>query len=257
MAMDAALRRAVDGLGDVGLLLVAMDFDGTMAPFVDRPGDARALPAAAEAFAELGEAENTVTALLSGRDLESLRAVARPGPRVLLAGSHGGQLWAPPELAADAGSLELSTAQLTLLAATVSRLEDVSAAHPGTTLGHKPAGVVLHVRQAEAAVGAAALRKARSRLEGLSGLSLSDGKNVLEASVIQADKGAGLNWLREVVNADAVLFAGDDVTDEDAFSVLRRGDVGVKVGPGKTLAQFRVDGIGDVPALLQMALSVR
>lgn len=257
MALDAELRRALDGLRDVRLLLVAMDFDGTMAPFVDRPEDARALPAAAEAFSGLAEAENTVTALLSGRDLESLRAVARPGPRVLLAGSHGGQLWAPQELAVDAGSLELSQDQRTLLAAAVSCLEEISAGYPGTTLEHKPAGVVLHVRQAEASVGAAALREARTRLEGQSGLSLSDGKNVLEASVIQADKGAGLDWLREVVDADAVLFVGDDVTDEDAFAVLRPADVGVKVGPGKTRAPFRVDGIGDVPALLQLALGVR
>lgn len=257
MALNAELRRALDDLREVRLLLVAMDFDGTMAPFVDRPEDARALPAAAEAFAGLGEAENTVTALLSGRDLESLRAVARPGPRVLLAGSHGGQLWAPPELAADAGSLDLSQDQRTLLAAAVSCLEEVSAGYPGTTLEHKPAGVVLHVRQAEAGVGATALREARTRLEALPALSLSDGKNVLEASVIQADKGAGLDWLREVVGADAVLFVGDDVTDEDAFAVLRPADVGVKVGPGKTRAPFRVDGIGDVPALLQLALGVR
>ncbi|MDN6201393.1 MAG: trehalose-phosphatase [Micrococcaceae bacterium] len=257
MALDADLRHALERLRDVRLLLVAMDFDGTMAPFVDRPEDARALPAAAEAFAGLGELDNTVTALISGRDLESLRTVARPEPHVLLVGSHGGQRWAPPELAPAGGGRGRGRGQKALLAPPGAGLDEVSARHPGTTLEHKPAGVVLHVRQAEAAVGASALREARSRLESLTGLALSDGKNVLEASVIRADKGAGLDWLREVVDADAVLFVGDDVTDEDAFAVLRPGDVGVKVGPGKTRAPFRVDGIGDVPALLQSVLGVQ
>lgn len=257
MGLDAGLRRAIDRLSDVRLLLVALDFDGTMAPFVDRPEDARALPAAAEAFAALGEAEGTATALISGRDLLSLRAAAQPGPRVLLVGSHGAELWAPEELAPDGAAIELDDAQTRLLTTLGSRLEEVTAAHPGTTLEHKPAGVVLHVRQAEPQVGAAALRVARDRLEDLEGVTLGDGKNVLECSVVHADKGAGLSWLRDVVDADAVLFVGDDVTDEDAFAVLGRGDLGVKVGPGRTRAGFRVDGIGDVPTLLQMVLDVR
>jgi len=257
VGLEAGLRRAIDGLRDVRLLLVAMDFDGTMAPFVDRPEDARALPASAEALAALGEADGTATALISGRDLLSLRAAAQPGPRVLLAGSHGAELWAPEDLAPDGAAIELDDAQAGLLATVGSRLEEVTAAHPGTTLEHKPAGVVLHVRQAEPQVGAAALRVARDRLEDLEGLTLGDGKNVLECSVVHANKGAGLSWLRDVVDADAVLFVGDDVTDEDAFAVLGRGDIGVKVGPGRTRAEFRVDGIGDVPALLQMVLAVR
>lgn len=257
MALDPGLRRAVDGLREVRLLLVALDFDGTMAPFVDRPEDARALPASSEAFTELGDAENTVTALLSGRDLASLRSAAQPGPGVLLAGSHGGELWAPGELAADDAGIRLDDAQTGLLRTVGARLEEVVAVHPGTTLEHKPAGVVLHIRQADPTVGRAALRAARARLEVLEGLSLGDGKNVLECSVIRANKGAGLNWLRDVVDADAVLFAGDDVTDEDAFAVLRPGDIGVKVGRGRTGAGFRVDGIGDLPDLLQLVLGVR
>lgn len=258
MALDAGLRRAVAGLRHVRLLLVAMDFDGTMAPFVDRPADARALPASAEALAELGEAENTVTALLSGRDLAGLRAASQPGPKVLLVGSHGGERWAPEALVGNEGSaIHLDEAQAGLLTMVGATLDEIVAAHPGTTVEHKPGGAVLHVRQAEPTVGAAALREARRRLEDLDGLTLGDGKNVLECSVIRADKGSGLEWLRDVVDADAVLFAGDDVTDEDAFAVLRPGDIGVKVGSGRTRAGFRVDGIGDVPDLLQLVLDVR
>jgi trehalose 6-phosphate phosphatase len=54
-----------------------------------------------------------------------------------------------------------------------------------------------------------------------------------------------------------VLFAGDDVTDETAFARLRPGDVGVKVGPGDTAAQHRVDEPSDITTLLQQLVAAR
>ena len=58
--------------------------------------------------------------------------------------------------------------------------------------------------------------------------------------MLEVSKGAALDRLRERIGADAVLFAGDDVTDETAFARLRPGDVGVKVGEGDTAAEHRV-----------------
>ena len=62
-----------------------------------------------------------------------------------------------------------------------------------------------------------------------------------------------LDFLRQVTEADAVFFAGDDVTDEDGFLALEAGDVGLKIGSGETAASFRVEGpedVADVVALL-------
>ena len=53
-----------------------MDFDGTISPLVDHAGDARPLPRSATAFAGLAALPRTTTALISGRALASLRAVA-------------------------------------------------------------------------------------------------------------------------------------------------------------------------------------
>ena len=55
-------------------------------------------------------------------------------------------------------------------------------------------------------------------------------------AVVQVSKGAAIDTLRTRLGADAVLFVGDDVTDETAFVRLRPGDVGVKVGEGETAA---------------------
>ena len=59
---------------------------------------------------------------------------------------------------------------------------------------------------------------------------------MLEFAVISTDKGEAVDILREQTDATAVVFFGDDVTDEKAFRRMRDADVGVKVGPGETLA---------------------
>ena len=61
---------------------------------------------------------------------------------------------------------------------------------------------------------------------------------MLEFAVISTDKGEAVDILRDQHDASAVVFFGDDVTDEKAFRRMRDGDVGVKVGPGDTLARL-------------------
>ncbi len=70
--------------------------------------------------------------------------------------------------------------------------------------------------------------------------------------VVGADKGTAVQALRARTGAAAVLYAGDDVTDEDALAVLdaAAGDVGVKVGPGATAAGHRVGSPEQVTAML-------
>jgi len=74
---------------------------------------------------------------------------------------------------------------------------------------------------------------------------------VLEFAVRSTTKGEAIEHLRRYTAADAVFYAGDDVTDEDAFAALQPHDVGIKVGPGETAATFRVAG----PAELSRALA--
>ena len=65
---------------------------------------------------------------------------------------------------------------------------------------------------------------------------------MLEFAVISTDKGEAVDVLREQTDATAVVFFGDDVTDEKAFRRMRDADVGVKVGPGETLGALpRID----------------
>ena len=90
------------------------------------------------------------------------------------------------------------------------------------------------------------LDRVAAALDPVDGLVLMSGKQVVEASVVRTSKGLAITRLRDELGADAVFFAGDDVTDEAGFAALGPGDVGVKVGAGPTAAGHCV---ADTPTL--------
>jgi trehalose 6-phosphate phosphatase len=253
LALTPELRAAIREIAATEHLLVAMDFDGTMAPIVGHADDARPLPRSAAAFAGLAVLPRTTTALISGRALASLRAVASPPVNTLLIGSHGAEAWLGP----GSTGLTLDPEQKALLAEVRAVLADIVKEAPGTMLEDKPAGVVLHTRLAPDDVADDAVAAARSVLQDRKGVFLKDGKRVLETSVVNASKGEGVTFLRQITGATGVLFAGDDTTDEDALARLEPGDVGVKVGLDFTQAQYRVEAPVHVAELLEVLLQER
>lgn len=246
--LPADLQRALIAAAAMPRLLVASDFDGTMAPIVDNPADARPLSDAADALGRLATLPDTAAALISGRALEVLRSLSgyAQGWSVHLVGSHGAEFTSGFTHDIDHALLDRITAELNAIAAD----------KPGVTVETKPASVALHVRNASTADGEAALHAARAA-SGSWDAQATEGKAVLEFAVIQTDKGLALDILREQENASAVVFFGDDVTDEKAFRRLGDSDVGVKVGPGESLATYRVDSPDDVAAALQFLLAER
>jgi trehalose 6-phosphate phosphatase len=253
LSLSPELLEAIRRVSGTEHLLVAMDFDGTMAPLVDHAADSRALPRSAAAFAGLAELPRTTTALISGRALASLRAVAFPPENTLLIGSHGAEVWMGP----GSSRLALDDAQRKLLAEVRQVLEEIVEQAPGTLLEDKPAGVVLHTRLAADDVAEDAVAAARAVLQDRPSVFLKAGNRVLESSVVHASKGEGIAFLRQATGATAVVFAGDDTTDEDAFGSLVRGDLGVKVGLDFTQAEFRVESPVHVCEFLEALLRER
>ena len=84
-----------------------------------------------------------------------------------------------------------------------------------------------------------------------------DGKHVLEFAWRHEGKDVAVAELRRVTQADAVVFAGDDVTDEDALRALEEGDLGIRVGPGETAASLRVADPGELAAVLTRLAALR
>ncbi|MCW0212999.1 MAG: trehalose-phosphatase [Pseudonocardia sp.] len=241
-------------LAGLRTLLVTLDFDGVLAPIVQVPSEARPLPAGADAVRTLAELAGTYVVLVSGRGLADLAAVSGFVPPVRMIGSHGGEFG---EGLTDGDDALLDADQAALKEAMTVELEKLVADEPGAALEYKPAGLAVHVRNAAPDVGTRVLDGVRAGVGTWDGVDSTEGKAVIDLAVLKVSKGAAVDALRERLRPDAVLFAGDDVTDETVFTRLRPGDVGIKVGTGDTAAGFRVDGPEDVAALLTELASVR
>ncbi|WP_207454765.1 trehalose-phosphatase [Desertivibrio insolitus] len=245
---------ALHELARVRRLLVALDFDGTLAPEVDDPAKARALPEAHDAVLQLLALPNTRVAMISGRALKSLEEVTDLPDDTLLVGSHGIEIrldTPDPTVLLDQSELDKVRVLDTVLSEVAGAIDDV-------WLEPKPAGFALHTRLATEANSRVAHLVATSEAKAeIEDLKIRRGKNVLEFAVRSTTKGEAVEHLREYTHADAVFYAGDDVTDEDAFAALQPHDLGLKSGSGETLASHRVEGPEQVAQVLSVLASFR
>jgi trehalose 6-phosphate phosphatase len=254
MALPDDLAQAFDAFCRRQEVLIASDFDGVLAPFVTDPMAARAMEGTLEDLTTLAELPRTHTAVVSGRDLEVLTALTGL-PRdsaVTRIGSHGAQ-----SSRAGEGTDSLTADEHGLLERLTDDLHGIVDSHPGSRLELKPKATVLHTRGQEPTAADAAARSALEVAQRHTGVTVLQGKDVVEMSVVTADKGTALMALKAEVKADAVLYFGDDVTDEHAFEVMGDGDVSVKVGPGDSVARYRLDTPEDVAEALGTLLRLR
>jgi trehalose 6-phosphate phosphatase len=242
------LGSELERLAAVGRLLVGTDFDGTLAEIVNRPEDAVPVPGAVAALEELAGAPGVTVAVVSGRSLDDLRARLGEVALAVLVGGHGAE-WPDgdlPPAARDRARLHEVTAALEQLATGVE----------GAWVERKPHSAALHLRRVEP--GAAdGLEAAAAGIGRRQGIRTMIGKRIVEVSVSSATKASAVGRLRRRSGATAVLFVGDDVTDEDVFADLGEGDVGVKVGDGPTAAPHRVADPSEAVALLRRLAASR
>lgn len=229
-------------------VLIASDMDGVLAPFDDDPLAVRPVPESLAALRSLAGAPGVHVAVVSGRDLQTLRLLTGIGEEepITLIGSHGA------ESSADLDAAGLDEQDERRLAALRADLERVVAEHPPTRIEYKPASIGLHVRGLPEDVQAAALAAGADAAGRHPGVTVIPGKGVMEAGVLRADKGSALLALAGSLGVDAVAYLGDDVTDEHAFEALTDlpHPFTVKVGEGATAASHRVPDEHAVAELL-------
>ncbi|MGW5386601.1 trehalose-phosphatase [Nocardia sp. NPDC003963] len=244
------LRRALSTVARVPRLLVASDYDGTLAPIVSDPAKAYPHGESVRALRALAGLSGTTAAVISGRALRDLAALSRLPVEVQLIGSHGSEF--------DVGFVHaIDSDARQLLREVVAALNKIAAEHPGVSVETKPASVALHVRNAAPEIGRQALSQARQGPACWVGVQVTEGKAVIELAVVPTDKGSALSTVRHQESASAAVFFGDDVTDEKAFRALAGPDIGIKVGEGESLAKYRVDSTEAVSHALAFLLEER
>ncbi|MDB1088041.1 trehalose-phosphatase [Streptomyces sp. ACA25] len=248
--------------------LVALDYDGTLAPIVPDPEKARAHSQAMPALARLARRIGVV-AVITGRSAEAAvrlggldRAPGLEGLIVL--GAYGAERWD-----AATGALRTPPPHPGVMSARAELPGLVRDTVPSDQAHIEDKGVALAVHTRRAADPAGTFQALHDPLDALAarhGLTLEPGRFVLELRPPGADKGRALTDLVRETGATSVLYAGDDLGDLAAFDAVARlreaGVPGLRVCSGSTevaelaeAADLTVDGPAGVVALLT-ALSV-
>jgi trehalose 6-phosphate phosphatase len=244
------LYAVVEALVDHDGLLVALDFDGTLAAIERRPDEATIPDPTREAVAALAAEPNVEVAVVSGRELADVRE--RVGlPDVSYAGNHGLEIHADEyEVHPTARDAEESIASLSDL------LRDELADVDGVIVENKGVTATVHYRLVDDESVPTVENAVEPLVAARDDVRLTTGKDVLELRpAVEWDKGEAIRELYDELVPDdeewLPVYLGDDTTDEAAFSVLSDRGLGVKVGDDPdTGAPYRVADPDSVRAVL-------
>jgi trehalose 6-phosphate phosphatase len=218
----AGFERAVD-------LVLMLDYDGTLAPFQEKRGDAIPYPGVRERLEKLVESEETRLIIISGRrarDLDPLLGLDRL-PEIW--GCHGAERLLPDE------SYQL----LPLSRKVVDGLEEIDdwaeKENLTTYLEKKPAGRAFHWRGLDESLRDridAKVRTVWTDRASACGLALHVFDGGIELRAAGINKGGAVAMiLEEIPEHASVAYLGDDHTDEDAFRALAGKGLRVLVRP--------------------------
>jgi trehalose-phosphatase len=205
-------------------LLIALDVDGTISPIVRDPHTAEIPDETLATLQGLTGASGVELALVTGRDLDSLRRMERL-EGIWRAVEHGGVVLAPGEAPRARSLTERQRAALDRFR------EWVDADASDAFVEYKPQAIALHVRgiamrdpeRAERLMGEA------DALAQRLGLHVRRGKALREAEAVQNDKGRALEEILDRSGARSVFFAGDDLTDFSAIELANTRGIGAFV----------------------------
>ncbi|MGW7204971.1 trehalose-phosphatase [Streptomyces sp. NPDC054837] len=219
-------RAGRDGLDAIlsrpGRAVVAFDFDGTLAPIVADPEQARAHPEAATALAALAPKVASV-AVITGRPPGLAVRLGgfdgTPGlDHLVVLGHYGAERWdaATGDITAPPPHPGVAEAR-----AELPGFLDRIGAWQGTWIEEKGRALAVHTRRAvDSQAAFEALRAPLTDLATRHGLIVEPGRLVLELRPPGMDKGVALTEYVRELGAEAVLYAGDDLGDLPAYSAV-------------------------------------
>ncbi len=216
-ADPGALAYALDGRP----LVLLLDIDGTLAPIAQRPDQVRVPDVTRRALTSLAAMPDVHVAIVTGRSAADGRALVGIDGLWTL-GNHGLETIAPDGAVHTDPRVD---AYLESIAAAARELNDVAMRTPGAIFENKRLTLSLHYRLVAPELAPSLIAEAE-RIATKHGLRTTHGRLVVETRPpIAVDKGTAVVTLAERLGARdrraSLLFAGDDVTDEDAHRALR------------------------------------
>ncbi len=228
--------------------VVVLDYDGTLVPFSRRPGAAVPDRDLLELLEQIGSSPSTTLLLASGRDRATMQSWFGDLSAVLIA-EHGAWVHEP-------ASEWVTTAPVNAAWKDAVRpvLDHVVDRTPGSFVEEKDFSLAWHYRLAQADQAGLRLRELTESLSPMAeslGLSLMEGNQVLEVKMASINKGLAAHRWMAMPNAEFVLAAGDDKTDEDLFEASPDHVWTIKVGRGPSRARSSLQSWREMRALLR------
>jgi trehalose 6-phosphate phosphatase len=225
-------------------VLVAFDYDGTLAPITDDPARAAMRTETRALFCDV--CAHFPCAIITGRARSDVETHLVGVNVQAIAGNHGAELPgfdAPPSEDVRRWSAELTR--------TLAGAE-------GVLVEEKRLSLAVHYRAAKDKAGAR--RAVFAAAEALSAVRLIGGKDIVNVLPIGArHKGFALDELRTAAGCERALYVGDDETDEDVFRMrAEKPFFTVCVGPRRSsFAEYYLKTQREVDALLRALLAAR
>lgn len=226
-------------------LLVAFDFDGTLAPIVEERDAAKMAPSTAALLAKV--ASRYSVAVISGRSRTDVAGRLGDADVRYVVGNHGLEPFADLRACAE----DVARAR--------RELAGVFDGVEGIDLEDKRYSLAVHYRRARSKADA------RARIERASAALVTPMRAIAGKSVVSLvparapNKADALVALVRAERADAAIYVGDDVTDEDVFRLAEREPlVAVRIGAStSTAATYFLERQRDIDRLLKALVALR
>ena len=225
-------------------VLLAFDYDGTLAPIARTPARARLRPSTLQLLDAVARRYPCV--VISGRALADISQRLQHIPLWYVFGNHGS------EPATGPIPSERTDEWVRLLMRKLPK-------DPAVTIENKGHSVTVHYRGASRR---ATLRQqiieVASTLPDVRVVGGREAINLLRRNA--PDKGWALRYALRAFACDAAIYVGDDDTDEDAFRALSRDRMlAVRVGCARThtSAPFFLNSQRDIDTLLERLVALR
>lgn len=226
-------------------VLLAFDFDGTLAPIVADRDEARMRESTSKLFDAV--CRLYPCAVISGRSRDDVVARMNGAPVRHIMGNHG--LEPGPHMKA----FEAEMAEVR------PRLERALAGQRGVDVEDKRFSLACHYRRSRRKRDARrAIHDAVEKLPHR--LRIIPGKLVVNVLPERAPhKGDALVYLRSQAGADTAIYVGDDATDEDVFELDQPGRLlSIRVGNSQaSSATYCLAGQREVDVLLRCLVKLR
>jgi trehalose 6-phosphate phosphatase len=225
-------------------VLVALDYDGTLAPIVSTPRLARMRARTRKLLVAVAERYPCV--VISGRSRDDVAGRIDSVPVWHVSGNHGLEPWGQDD------------AYVPRVREWVERLRFRLAGHDGVEVEDKTYSIAVHYRKARHK--RRAMRAVAEAARALRGARIIGGNQALNIVPRGApNKGVALERARRLLVCDTAIYVGDDETDEDAFAAGRPDRLlSIRIGPArKSRARYRLKDQREIDRFLQALLALR